>query len=141
MPERKRLDSQQVELIGRSKLEARLIQHGFEVARPHRDRGIDLIAYRDREAGHFAAVPIQMKASSGTRFGAWRKFGNTDDLIVVYIWHVLSDQPRFFVLTAREAIALIPKSSKHGGWSWPKAPARLVQELERKHENRWEKIR
>jgi hypothetical protein len=43
------------------------------VARPHRDRGIDLIVYLDR-AARFSALPIQLKASTGTRFGAWRKF-------------------------------------------------------------------
>jgi hypothetical protein len=69
------LDSQRVELIGRSKLEAQLIRNGFEVARPHRDRGIDLIAYLDR-AGRLSAAPIQMKASSGERFGPGASLGN-----------------------------------------------------------------
>jgi len=119
-------------------LEARLIEEGFEVARPNRDRGIDLIAYLDRTgAGHFAAVPIQMKASEGTRIGAWRKFKRTDDLVVVYVWNVTSEKPRFFIMSAKEAVALIPKTSKHGGWSWPKAPRWLVKKLEQ-FENRWD---
>ena len=81
-----------------------------------------------------------MKATAGTRIGAWRKFGNTDDLMVVYVWHVLSDRPRFFILSAREAMTLIPKTSKHGGWSWAKAPKWLVEKLEAQYENRWGRI-
>lgn len=105
------LDSQQVELLGRAALEAQLIRHGFEVARPHRDRGVDLIVYLDRE-DHFAALPIQMKASSGTMFGAWRKFERVRDLITIYIWNIQSDKPRFFIMTGAEAIALIPDKRK-----------------------------
>jgi len=41
------MDSQTVEIIGRNYLVSRLVSDGLEVARPERDRGVDLIAYLD----------------------------------------------------------------------------------------------
>lgn len=48
------LDTQQLELIGRSLLVGELLRDGLEVALPERDRGIDLIAYveGDRQVCH-----------------------------------------------------------------------------------------
>ena len=58
-----KLDTQLVELVGRNWLTVQPLQAGLEVARPERDRGIDLIAYRDLdEKQQFLAYPIQMKA-------------------------------------------------------------------------------
>ena len=60
-----RNDPQLVELRGRNWLTSQLLQAGLEVARPERDRGIDLIAYRDiDEKQQFLAYPIQMKLCS-----------------------------------------------------------------------------
>jgi hypothetical protein len=49
---------------------SQLLQAGLEVARPERDRGIDLIAYLDldKTVGDFIACPIQVKAVSKTTF-------------------------------------------------------------------------
>src|SRR5205085_571466 len=59
-------DGQIVELRGRNWLVGELLRAGLEVARPERDRGIDLIAYADLDAtGRFVARPIQMKAATG----------------------------------------------------------------------------
>lgn len=73
-----KLDSQQVELLGRNLLVSELLRSGIEVARPERDRGVDLIAYLDKdlEQGRFTAVPMQMKASQGTSISVSDKFGN-----------------------------------------------------------------
>jgi len=52
------MDPQLVELAGRNWLTSQLLQAGLEVARPERDRGIDLIAYRDMdERNRFLAYP------------------------------------------------------------------------------------
>ena len=42
------LDTQSIEILGRNRLINELIGAGIEVAQPLRDRGIDLIAYLDR---------------------------------------------------------------------------------------------
>jgi hypothetical protein len=61
---------QVVEVIGRSRLIETLFQARFEVARPERDYGIDLIAYVDRHIGpkSFIAYPLQLKAASNEQF-------------------------------------------------------------------------
>lgn len=93
------VDTQLTELIGRNWLVNELLRAGLEVATPLRDRGIDLIAYRDldvepKTAGtpgspaHFAALPIQMKAVTGKRFTVDSKYAKFPDLLVVHIWHV-----------------------------------------------------
>jgi hypothetical protein len=59
------MDAQVIELAGRNWLASELQRAGIEVARPERDRGIDLIAYSDLDerVAKFVARPIQMKAS------------------------------------------------------------------------------
>lgn len=71
-----KLDTQQVELIGRNLLVSALLRDGLEVARPERDRGVDVIAYIDvPESGKgFTACPIQMKAYSGAGFSVEAKY-------------------------------------------------------------------
>ncbi len=81
------LDSQQIEMLGRNLLVAELLRDGVEVARPERDRGVDLIAYLDRDDS-FVARPIQMKAASGASFGLDRKYERTRELLLVYVWNV-----------------------------------------------------
>ena len=41
------MDTQTTELVGRNFLVSELLRAGLEVARPERDRGIDLVAYVD----------------------------------------------------------------------------------------------
>jgi hypothetical protein len=64
--QKKKPDTQLVELAGRNWLASELMRAGIEVARPERDRGIDLIAYvdLDERVGNFTACPIQMKAAT-----------------------------------------------------------------------------
>jgi hypothetical protein len=65
-----KLDTQLVELAGRNWLASELLRAGVEIARPERDRGIDLIAYVDidERVERFVARPIQMKAATGAVF-------------------------------------------------------------------------
>src|SRR2546430_17173377 len=65
------LDSQQLELIGRSLLVGELLRDGLEVALPERDRGIDLIVYLegDQSGAPFIARPVQLKRSEERRVG------------------------------------------------------------------------
>src|SRR5205823_12869241 len=79
------LDSQQVEILGRNRIKAALIEAGIEVATPERDNGIDLIAYRWSLAGEFRALPIQIKAASDFSFGIDRKYERIPGLIMVFI--------------------------------------------------------
>jgi len=140
------LDSQQKELIGRAALEALLIKNGFEVARAHRDKGIDLIVFLDEPSRPFVSRPIQLKASSGTRFGLDRKYARMTGLVMAYAWNI-QDMPRFFLMNYGEAEDLIPAEAKRtsswdkGGYSWPKAPETIKLKLERDYENRWNWLR
>ncbi|HVV65896.1 MAG TPA: hypothetical protein VHC42_10530 [Rhizomicrobium sp.] len=140
------LDSQQKELLGRAALEACLIKNGFEVARAHRDKGIDLIVFLDEPRRPFVARPIQLKASSGARFGLERKYARMTGLILAYAWNI-QDAPRFFLMRYDEAESLMPaeaketSSWKNGGYSWPKAPEGIRLKLEKDYENRWAWLR
>lgn len=143
------MDTQQIELVGRAALESHLIREGFEVARPARDKGIDLIVFLDEPSLPFAALPIQLKSYSGTTFGVWRKYEGMTDLVHVYIWNVFH-APRFFMMDYAEASGLIPEARKRtrswnrenarAGWSWTKAPREIASALPG-FENRWEWLR
>jgi hypothetical protein len=63
-----------------------------EVARPERDRGVDLIAYLDLDeaGGGFVACPIQLKAATSASFSIdakYRKF-SASGMIHAFLWHV-----------------------------------------------------
>jgi hypothetical protein len=109
-------DSQQVELIGTSLLEAELVRNGFEVAHPNRDRGIDLLIYRDAPDRPFAAVPVQIKASTSERFDLDSKYGKFFGLVFAYIWNV-NGQPQIFLLTYAEAFNLLGDARKTKSWT------------------------
>lgn len=123
------LDTQQIELVGRTALETELIKRGFEVARPHRDKGIDLLVFLDEPTKPFVALPIQMKAYTGTTFGVWRKYERMKGLVLVYIWNVRIE-PRFFMMTYSEAVRLIPAARKRTS-SWNKPLAKGGVELDK----------
>ncbi len=142
-------DKQQIELVGRAALETELIKRGFELARPHRDKGIDLLVFLDEPTKPFSALPIQMKAYTGTTFGVQRKYERMKGLVLVYIWDILN-KPRFFMMSYSEAARLVPKERKltpswnkpfpKGGWHWTKAPKDVVKKIER-FEDRWDWLR
>ena len=121
-------DTQIVELSGRHFLIAQLLAGGVEVAEPIRDRGIDLIAYLDRDGDvpQFLGCPIQLKANQEARFGLDRKYAQTPSLLMVHIWD-LSDAKRtaVYALTYAESLQLLedrghtqtPSWKEHGTYS------------------------
>src|SRR5512138_2005135 len=80
------LGSQQIEILGRNRLKAALIEAGLEVATPERDNGIDLIMYRwSAEGGEFVARPVQMKAATEFTFSVDRKYERIPTLVIAYV--------------------------------------------------------
>jgi hypothetical protein len=122
---RKKPDTQLVELAGRNWLASKLMRAGIEVARPERDRGIDLIAYidLDERAGDFRACPIQMKAATKQVFSLYPKYAKFPGLILAYVWNLDdSSNTKCFALTYDEALDVAQKmrwtetpSWRHGG--------------------------
>ena len=116
-----RTDSQVVELAGRSWLIAQLLQAGLEIARPERDRGIDLIAYLDLDetVGDFIACPIQVKAATSSTFSIDPKYEKFPRMLLTFVWNV-SDSQRTtaFALTYQEALAIADKMEWTKTDSW-----------------------
>ena len=112
------MDKQQIGLIGKHILIANLIAANLEVAEPLRDRGIDLIAYRDGFAGEeFEACPIQLKTATDETFELYSKYERFHRLRIVYVWNVRNPKDaEFYCLTYPEAITVL-KSMKHKGFS------------------------
>jgi hypothetical protein len=156
---RKKPDTQLVELAGRSWLASELMRSGIEIARPERDRGIDLIAYVDRDTrvGSFVACPIQMKAATGAVFSLNPKYARFPGLLLAYVWN-LGDPSKIkcFSLTYREALDVARKmrwtrtaswlkGGKTGkrGYSTTKPSKRLralLAEFEMDPEKWWQKV-
>ncbi len=110
------LDTQMIELLGRSRLIDQLLRAGLEVALPQRDRGVDLIAYADLSAqvDRFSARPIQMKASSKRAFSLNQKYARISDLIMAYVWHVdAPEQTVIHALTYDQALSV----AEEAGWT------------------------
>lgn len=108
------LDSQQVEIIGRGILIAHLLGAGIEVARPERDKGVDLIGYLDG-GDRFVACPIQMKASTASSFSIRKHYEGIPGLLLVYVWRIM-DPPRaeIYALTFPECLEIAT------GFGWTK---------------------
>lgn len=85
-----------------------LLLDDIEVARPERDRGVDLIAYIDLdEANGFVACPIQMKASITRSFSIQKKYDRFSRLLLVFVWGLAEhDQPEVYALTQAESLAV-----------------------------------
>ena len=115
------MNPQIVELIGRNYLTSELLKAGFEVAQPLRDRGIDLIAYIDidDEIDRFVAIPMQLKAASQRSFSIDRKYNKFPNLIMVYVWNVLSDEASvIYALTQKEAVLVGDEMGYTATVSW-----------------------
>jgi hypothetical protein len=113
---KRKLDTQLVELAGRNWLASELLCSGIEVARPERDRGVDLIAYVDRDSrvGNFVACPIQMKVATQAVFSLDPKYAKFPGLILAYVWNVGdSSCTKCYALTYREALSL----ARRMGWT------------------------
>lgn len=120
---KRKLDTQLVELAGRNWLASELLRSGIEVARPERDRGVDLIAYVDRDAriGDFVACPIQMKAATDAVFSLDPKYARFPGLLLAYVWNVGSpSSTKCYALTYREALSLGRKMGWMKTASWIK---------------------
>lgn len=100
------LDSQQVEILGRNRIKAALIEAGLEVATPERDNGIDLIAYRWALAGEFIARPVQIKAATTFSFGIDRKYERIPGLIMAFIMGARQEAYTIYALTYAEMLTL-----------------------------------
>lgn len=119
-----KLDTQVVEIMGRNRLVNELLAAGIEVALPLRDRGIDLIAYIDidDEIAQFTAIPIQMKASSGSQFTINRKYEKfLPNLVIAFVWGVMSEDKQTqvtYALTHEESLTITETMgyAKTGSW-------------------------
>ena len=134
------LDTQQIEILGKSILLTELIRNGFEVSEPIRDKGYDLIVYSEPQ---FQAVPIQMKASTGKAFGIWKKYEKFEEMIYAFIWNIL-ENPRIFLLTYEEAVDFVPDLNgkswlSNKCYTWSNVPAHLEDKLSQ-FENRWDLV-
>ncbi len=115
------MDTHLVEALGRNRLIEELLRAEFDVALPFYDRGVDLIAYKDRgvEGCHFAARPIQMKAFSKAGFSLFRYHARIHDLIMAYVWHVDDAANRLtYALTYREAVTVFKEMGYTKTKSW-----------------------
>lgn len=118
---KKKPDTQLVELAGRNWLASELMRAGIEVARPERDRGIDLIAYVDLDdrIGDFTACPIQMKAATDQVFSLDPKYAKFPGLILAYVWDLAdSSKTRCFALSYGEAFGVAQKMRWTETASW-----------------------
>jgi hypothetical protein len=115
-------DSQLTEIAGKHLLISHLVAAGFEVAEPLRDKGIDLVVYRDGEGGKdFAAYPIQLKASSHESFSLDRKYERFSRLLIAYVWNVRApDRSVVYALTFSDAMQVMEKKGYAKTDSWTK---------------------
>ncbi len=110
-----------IERAGRHYLISQLIAGDIEVATPERDRGIDLIAYLDREGDTpgFLACPIQLKANEKARFGVDQKYAHIPNLLMVYVWNVSEpSETAVYALTYKEAVELLSQRGHTDTKSW-----------------------
>lgn len=115
-------DAQLTEIAGKHLLISRLVAAGFEVAQPLRDKGIDLLVYRDGEGGKdFAAYPIQLKASSHESFSLDRKYERFPRLLIAYVWNVQApERSDVYALTFNDALQVLEKKGYAKADSWTK---------------------
>lgn len=138
LKKRGELDSQQIEILGRSLLKAALIEGGIEVATPERDNGIDLIAYRTGSRV-FLARPIQMKAATAFTVSINRKYVAIPNLILAFVMGVRGGQHSIFAMTYPELV-MVAKTLKWtstdswingGAYTRTRTSVRIVAALEK----------
>ncbi len=125
-------DTQIVELAGRHYLISQFLRDGVEVAIPVRDRGVDLIAYLEREndGTEFFACPIQLKAHTMTGVSLYQKYEHIANLLLVYAWHVRSSEPELYALTYKEAFTLFDEAGHIDTDSWRKLKCYVITSAE-----------
>ena len=101
------MDGKLVEIAGRNWLTYQILLGGLEIARPEKDRGIDLIVYADSgpELRRFLACPIQMKAASRTTLSLHPKYEKFPNMLLVYVWNLFdSTQTGCYASSYKEAL-------------------------------------
>jgi len=144
------MDSQIIEIIGLNRLVNDLLAAGVEVARPIRDRGVDLIAYIERDKKSFWARPIQLKAASEENFIINKKYSRATDLLLVYYWHLHSkNHPVAYAMSYATAVQIAAKMgyTKNATWTrngiWtvhkPGRDLKVLMEPYQMNPDRWKK--
>jgi hypothetical protein len=141
-------DKQIVEIEGVNWLIVELMKAGIEVARPIRDRGVDLVVYNERKNDELFAKVIQVKASSEESFSIDQKYEKTKGLLIVYIWN-LESNPIAYALSYEEVFSI----AREIGWvktkSWEKGiystsnPSKELKKLLKQYgmnEEKWSKL-
>jgi hypothetical protein len=133
-------DSQLTEVFGKNLLISHLVSAGFEVAQPVRDRGVDLVVYKDGEdAKDYVPCLIQLKASSHESFSLDKKYERFPHLLIAYVWNVQTPAlSSVYALTFNDALQVMEKkgyaktdSWKNGGYYFVRdAGAKLKEILE-----------
>jgi len=115
-------DSQLTEVFGKNLLISHLMAAGFEVAQPVRDRGVDLVVYRDREdAKDYQPCLIQLKASAQESFSLDKKFARLPHLLIAYVWNVQTPgRSDVYALTFDDALQVMEKKGFAKTDSWVK---------------------
>lgn len=142
------LDSQQIEILGRSALTAALVADGLEVAHPERDRGIDLIAFTEDP---WAVIPVQMKAATREVFSLHGKYERIPGLVMVYLWNARSaGEAEFYAMSWGGAKAIADELGWTSTRSWvergrydntrPGARIRGMLEPHRMAPGRWREL-
>lgn len=102
------LDAQQVEIVGRNLLVSLFVADGIEIAQPLRDRGIDLIAFKDlADDGTFKSVPVQLKAFSKRGFGINKKYEKFPGMLIAHLW--FTNEPLkavLYIMTYQQALEI-----------------------------------
>ena len=133
-----KLDTQQIEILGRNFLTSLFVAEDIEIAIPIRDKGLDLIAFKSISAqGRFRAIPVQMKAFSGRGFSVHRKYEKFPDLLMAYVWNVQNPlKTEAVVMTFKEAVGVAEilgwtqtTSWERAGYSVTNAGKRVLNEL------------
>lgn len=115
------MDTQQVEITGRSLLISVFVSENLEVAQPLRDKGIDLIVYMDDSIHGFGSLPIQLKSARKETFSISKKYLNMPNLYMAYVWHVEKPQESsIFIMRHTVAVSIAENHGYTKNNSWTK---------------------
>jgi hypothetical protein len=116
-------DSQLTEVFGKNLLISHLVAAGFEVAQPVRDKGVDLVVYKDGEdAKNYVPCLIQLKASSQESFSLDKKYERFGPrLLIAYVWNVQDpEHSDVYALTFSDALKVMKMKGYAETDSWTK---------------------
>ena len=146
------VDKQAIEILGRNHLVRELLLNEIEVAIPMRDRGVDLIAYKELGMKSFLAFPIQLKVSSNKSFSIDIKYQKISNLKIAYVWRVRDlINVEIYVLTYKQVFEIAKKLKmtdtaswiKNGKYITSKPSEELIELLQpfRARKDMWEKFK